>query len=364
MEGEGSPSDEQTKDPTGQSRRDGGVEFGLEIDSSAVDAAVAVDRGEDGGAALVGSKGRVLDKEELGANLQGIVGSLAAMHPDGGAVGDLLRGGQAVVGDREANALHDVPQRRVVGGVQNNLVAGDGGARGAGYGIYRLPAVEEGKLVALDESGVVVDDGLRELRHSGSGADGESTEADAADEFVAAVHGHANARQGAACNLIRCEDSTAVELHRLGDVHLDDTEIGLDESVVNIHTCGQIFKSATQHSIELSVYGAEIRPLGTEIHLPCGAKRGCGLYGQLAHYCSRLGLAVKHLADFTADAGVYSKDFCHCLILSVFDVIHLLDVFSAWPYVHLWLGFERRCKSISGQKNEVWICPLFVLFRY
>ena len=151
MEGEGSPSDEQTEDPAVQSWRDGGVEFGLEIDCSAVDAAVAVDRGEDGGVALVGGKGRVLDEEELGADLQGIVGGLAAMHPNGGAVGNLLGGGQAVISDREANPVNHVPQGRVVGCVQNHLVAGDGGARGAGHGIYRLPAVEEGQLVAFEE---------------------------------------------------------------------------------------------------------------------------------------------------------------------------------------------------------------------
>ena len=54
VEDEGSPSDEQTEDPTGQSGCDVGVEFGLEIDGGAVDATVAVDRGEDGGVALVG----------------------------------------------------------------------------------------------------------------------------------------------------------------------------------------------------------------------------------------------------------------------------------------------------------------------
>lgn len=57
VEGEGAPSDKQTEDPTGQSRRDGGVEVGLEIDGGAVDATVAVDRGEDGGVALVGGQG-------------------------------------------------------------------------------------------------------------------------------------------------------------------------------------------------------------------------------------------------------------------------------------------------------------------
>ena len=177
VEGEGSPSDEQTEDPTGQSRCDGGVEVGLEIDGGGVDAAVTIDRGEDGGVALVGGQGRVLDEEELSADFQGIVGSLAAVHPDGSTVGDLLRGGQAVISHREANPFDHVPQGCIVGGVEDDLIAGDSGARGAGYRIYRLPAVEEGELVAFDERGVVVDDRLRKLRHGGCRAYGEGTEA-------------------------------------------------------------------------------------------------------------------------------------------------------------------------------------------
>ena len=141
----------------------------------------------------------------------------------------------------------DIPQGCVVGGVEDDLIAIDGGARGARHGVDGLDAVEEGELVALKESRVVVDDGLRELRHSGSGRDGERAEADAADEFVAAVHGHADARQGAACNLIRCEDGAAVEFHRLGDVHLDDTEVGLDESVINAHLWRQCLEATSQH---------------------------------------------------------------------------------------------------------------------
>ena len=45
-EGEGSPSDEQTGNPMGQSGCDS-VEFGLEIDGGGIDSAVAVDRGEE-----------------------------------------------------------------------------------------------------------------------------------------------------------------------------------------------------------------------------------------------------------------------------------------------------------------------------
>ena len=55
VEGEESPSDKQTEDPTGQSASGG--YFGLEIDGSAVDTAVAVDRGDNGRVALVGGKG-------------------------------------------------------------------------------------------------------------------------------------------------------------------------------------------------------------------------------------------------------------------------------------------------------------------
>lgn len=109
-EDEGASSVEQSAEG-GQSGRDGieAYDFGLEIDSGGVDAAIAVGSDGEGRASLIGGKGRVLDEEKLGADLQGAVGSLAAMHPDGGAVGDLLRGGEAVVGHREANPIHDIP---------------------------------------------------------------------------------------------------------------------------------------------------------------------------------------------------------------------------------------------------------------
>lgn len=159
MEGEEAPSDEQTEDPTRQSGC-GSVDFGLEIDGGGVDATVAVDRGDDGGVALVGCQCRVLDIEELGADFQRTIDTLTAVYPDSGTVGYLLRGGEAIVSDREANLFHDVPQRRVVGSVEHNLVATDGDARGARHGVDGLDAVEEGELVALDEGVVVVDDGL------------------------------------------------------------------------------------------------------------------------------------------------------------------------------------------------------------
>ncbi len=89
VEGEGAPSDKQTEDPTRQSRRDG-VEFGLEIDGGGVDAAVAVDRGEDGRVALVSGQCGVLDIEKLCADFQRAIDTLAAVYPDGCPVGYLL----------------------------------------------------------------------------------------------------------------------------------------------------------------------------------------------------------------------------------------------------------------------------------
>ena len=71
VEDEGASSNEQTEDPTGQSGCYGvdADDFGLEIDGSVVDASVAVGRGGEGGATLVGGEGGVLDIEELSADL-------------------------------------------------------------------------------------------------------------------------------------------------------------------------------------------------------------------------------------------------------------------------------------------------------
>ena len=89
MEGERSPSDEQTEDPTGQSGSNG-VEFGLEIDGGGVDAAVAVDRGQDSRIALVSCQCGVLDIEELRADFQRAIDTLTAVYSDSGTVGYLL----------------------------------------------------------------------------------------------------------------------------------------------------------------------------------------------------------------------------------------------------------------------------------
>ena len=150
VEGEGTPSDEQTEDPTRQSGRDG-VEFGLEIDGGGVDATVAVDRGDNGRVALVGGKGGVLDIEELSADLQCAIDGLAAMYPHGGAVSNLNRGGEFVVSYGETQLTDDVPKGRVVGSAQHHLIAGDGGARGSRHRIDSLDAVEEGNLVAFEK---------------------------------------------------------------------------------------------------------------------------------------------------------------------------------------------------------------------
>lgn len=93
--------------------------------------------------------------------------------------------------------------------------------------------MEKCELIALEKRCVVVDDSLRELRHGGCCRDGERAEGHAADQLVVAVLGHADAGQGATRNLVGREDGAAVELHPLGDIDLDDTEVGLDEGVVD-----------------------------------------------------------------------------------------------------------------------------------
>lgn len=86
-EDEGAASVEQTAEG-GQLGRDGvdADDLGLKIDGGGVDAAVAVGGGSESRASLIGGKGRVLDEEKLSADLQDTVGSLAAVHPYGGAV--------------------------------------------------------------------------------------------------------------------------------------------------------------------------------------------------------------------------------------------------------------------------------------
>ena len=359
-EDEGASSVEQSAEG-GQSGRDGvdADDFGLEIDGGGVDAAIAVGGGGEGRASLIGGKCRVLDEEKLGADLQGAVGSLAAMHPDGSAVGDLLRGGEAVVGHREANPIHDIPELGVLGGGEHDLVALDCGARGAGHGVDGLDAVEEGELVALIESVVVVDDGLRELTDGGVGVDGEGTQPDAAYKNVGSVLGHTDAGEAATRNLIRCEDGAAVETDGLGDIDLDHVDVGLDEGVEYRHLGRQVLITTAQHAVELLVDGGEIAPLGAAVHLPCAASRDGGLDGQLADDGARAGLAVEELAYLTTDFGVCSKDFSHCVFPFCFKgfdfrLVVLSAVATCAPIVRL----ERRRKSTGVGKNGIGLCQL------
>ena len=192
-EDEGSASEDKAGASQSGSRRQCRVEDWLEIDCPGVHAAVAVDGGVDGGIALVGGEGGVLDIEELGADLEVALSVLAAVHPGGCAVGDLLGGCHAVVLHGEAELSDDIPEGCLVGGVEDDLVTADGGAGYAGDGVDGLYAVEEGELVAFEEGLVVVEDGLRELRHGGGGIDGEGAEGDAADKQVVGVERHGDA---------------------------------------------------------------------------------------------------------------------------------------------------------------------------
>ena len=356
-EDEGASSVEQSAEG-GQSGRDGvdADDLGLEIDSGGVDAAVAVGGGSEGRASLIGGKGRVLDEEKLGADLQGAIGSLAAMHPDGGAVGDLLRGGEAVVGHGEANPIHDIPELGIFGGGEYDLVATDGGTRGARHGVDGLEAMEEGELVALVEGVVVVDDGLRELADGGVGIDGEGTQTDAAHKDVGGVLGHADAGETATRDLIGCEDGAAVEPYGFGDIDLDHIDVGLDEGIEDGHLRRQVLIATAQHAVELLVDCGEVAPLGATVHLSCAASRDSRLDGQLADDGTRAGLTVEELAYLTTDFGVCSKDFSHCLInLRLnFQLLVFQAVATCAPIVRLrktaqkYRGGEKRDRALSA----------------
>ncbi len=118
--------------------------------------------------------------------------------------------------------------------------------------------------------------------------------------------------------MIGCEDGAAVEPDGLGDIDLDHVDVGLDEGVEDGHLRRQVFVAPTEHAVELFVDGGEVAPLGAAVHLSCAASRDSGLDGQLADDGARAGLAVEELAYLTTDFGVCSKDFSHCLFLSVF----------------------------------------------
>lgn len=135
-------------------------DLGLEVDGSGVDAAIAVDRSREGSASLIGGEGGVLNKEELCADAERAVAFLAAVHPCRRPVGDGYGGGETVVGHGESDFVHHVPKLGIGGGVEDDLVALDGGARGTGYAVDGLPAVEESELIALQERVIIVNDRL------------------------------------------------------------------------------------------------------------------------------------------------------------------------------------------------------------
>lgn len=277
------------------------------------------------------------------------------MYPHGGAVSNLNRCGEFVVSYGEAQLTDDVPKGRVVGSAQHHLIAGDGGSRGARHCIDSLDAVEEGNLVAFEKRSVVVDDGLRELCHGGCRADGEGAESNAADQLIIAVLGHADAGEAATRNLIRCEDGTAVEFHTLGDVHLDDTEVGLDEGIIDGHLRRQLLEATAQHRVELLVDGAEVGPLGADVYLALGAQRGDGFDGGLADDGTDFGLAVDILTHFAPNLCVDSENFCHCVLLLM--LYFLFARLCGMAYMcTCGLGFERRDKSTGVAKNEFGDC--------
>ena len=202
-----------------------------------------------------------------------------------------------------------------------SLIGGEGGVLNkeelARHGVDGLDAVEEGELVALEKRCIVVDDRLRELADGGVGVDGEGTQANAAHKNVGGVLGHADAGEAATRDLIRCEDGAAIESDGLGDIDLDHVDVGLDEGIEDGHLGRQILVATAQHAVELLVDGGEVAPLGATVHLSCAASRDGGLDGQLTDDGTRAGLAVEKLAYLTTDFSVCSKNFSHCLFLSV-----------------------------------------------
>lgn len=207
--------------------------------------------------------------------------------------------------------------------------------------------MEESELIALEKRSVVVDDSLRELRYGGCSSDGDRAESHATDQLVVAVFGHADAGQGATRNLIGREDGPAVELHPLGDIDLDDTEVGLDEGVVDRHMRRQFLEATTQHRVELLVDGAEVGPLGADVHLALCAQRSDRLDGGFADNGANFGLTVDILTYLAANLSVDSENFCHCVLL--FNVI-LFVCSSSWR-----VGMcTYRLASKDGAKVQGW----------
>lgn len=296
----------------GQSRIEGGVEVGLEIDGCLIDTAVAVGRGDDGGVGLIGSQRGVLDIEELGADFEDASGLvLATVHPGDCTVADNAGSANVPLDGGEAELVDDIPKDGCVVGVEDNLVAVDGGARGAGHAVDGLGADETGELVVLLEALVVGEDSGGELADGGGVVDGEGADVDAALGEARGGLRHHDAGEGTARDLIGCEDCTAIETRGAGDVDLDTPEVGLNESVVNAHLGGQPLKALAEHTAEEFEDGSEVGPLGADVHLSAGAERSDRLDGCLAHNGTDAGLTVYVFADFAADFGVDSEDFCH-----------------------------------------------------
>ena len=121
--------------------------------------------------------------------------------------------------------------------------------------------------------------------------------------------------------MVRCEDGTAVEFHTLGDVHLDDTEVGLDEGIIDGHLRRQFLETTSQHRIELLVDGTEIAPLGADVHLLLAAARCGGFDRGFADNGTHFGLAINVLANLAPDLCVYSENFCHCFTFLMLDFL-------------------------------------------
>lgn len=209
--------------------------------------------------------------------------------------------------------------------------------------------MEESELIALEKRCVVVDNSLRELRHGSCCGDGESAEGHAADQLVVAVFGHADAGQGATRNLIGREDGPAVELHPLGDIDLHDTEVGLDKGVVDRHMRRQFLEATTQHRVELLVDGAEVGPLGADVHLALCAQRCDRFDGGFTDDGTHLGLTVDILTYLATNLSVDSENFCHCVLLLM--LYFLFARLCGMAYMcTCGLGFERRGKSTGVAK--------------
>ena len=233
------------------------------------------------------------------------------MYPCNCSIADCGGGAKKALDGGEAELVDDRPQDGGVVGVEDYLVAFDGGARGARGGIEGLAADEAGELVVGFEVGVILEDGSSELADGCGGGDVEAAEADARLGEASGGLREGDAGQRAACDLIGSEDSTAIEADEARDVDLDKSEVGLDESVVDGHVGGQVLEAFAEHTIEGFEDCTEVSPLGADVHLPSGAERDDRLDRGFADDGASARLPVDVLTDFAADFGVDAEDFCH-----------------------------------------------------